>query len=97
MADNSDYWIPRQLDAPPLFFMWEADVAMIYVFWIFMGAILNMFLLGLVMAIIFGRGYARLKEEGGRGLIMKLLYWYTPSDLWLSKKHPSYIREYIGG
>ena len=56
-----------------------------------------MFLLGLVLAIVFGRGYATLKEEGGRGLLMKILYWYTPSELWLSKRIPSHIREYIGG
>jgi hypothetical protein len=29
--------------------------------------------------------------------LMKLLYWYTPSDMWLSKKLPSFVREYLGG
>jgi conjugal transfer pilus assembly protein TraL len=95
--DEEDYWIPRHLDAPPLLFLWEADSAILVVFWLIVGGVLNMFLLGLVLAIVFGRGYATLKEEGGRGLLMKILYWYTPSELWLSKRIPSHIREYIGG
>jgi conjugal transfer pilus assembly protein TraL len=95
--DEEEYWIPRHLDAPPLLFLWEADSAILVVFWLIVGGVLNMFLLGLVLAIVFGRGYATLKEEGGRGLLMKILYWYTPSELWLSKRIPSHIREYIGG
>lgn len=96
IMDTDDYWIPRNLDAPPLFFIWETDTALIWIVWLFMGALLNMFFLGLFFAIIFGRGYARLKEEGGAGLITKIMYWYTPSELWLSKRLPSHIREYLG-
>ena len=94
---DDDYWIPRNLDAPPLFFLWEADSAMLVIFFLIIGGLLNMFFLGVVLAIVFGRGYAHLKEEGGRGLIMKILFWYTVSELWLSKRFPSHIREYIGG
>jgi len=56
-----------------------------------------MFVPGVILGIFACRGYSYLKEEGGRGLLMKLMYWYTPSDAWLSKKLPSYVREYIGG
>jgi len=94
--DEEDYWIPRNLDAPPLMFMWEVDTAIIVIFWLLIGGVLNMFLLGLFLAIAFGRGYSHLKEEGGRGLLIKVLYWYTPST-WLSKRIPSHIREYVGG
>lgn len=94
--DDKEYWMPKNLDAPPLFFVWEADTAVLWIFWVFMGAMLNMFVLGLAFAVIFSKGYSYLKEEGGKGLIMKLLYWYTPSDMWVDKA-PSHIREYIGG
>ena len=93
---DEDYWIPRHLDAPSLFFIWDADNAVIVIAFIFIGALLNMLSVGVVLAIIFGRGYARLKEEGGRGLLMKILYWYTPSDWWLTKRYPSHRREFIG-
>lgn len=95
--EDEDYWIPRNLDAPPLLFMWEADSAILVIFWLIVGGVLNMFLMGVVLAIVIGRGYAHLKEEGGRGLLMKILFWYTPSEMWLSKRIPSHIREYIGG
>ena len=95
MEDN--YWIPRNLDAPPLFFMWEVDIAAIWIIWLVIGGVMNMLILGAACAIIFGRIYGRIKEEGGKGLIAKLMYWYTPSELWLSKQYPSHVREYIGG
>lgn len=94
---EDDFWIPRTLDAPSLFFIWEADIAFVYIIWFIMGGVLNMYLLGITFALVFGRGYVRLKEEGGKGLILKLLYWFTPSDLWISKSLPSHFREFIGG
>lgn len=98
MDDNEqDYHIPTKLDAPPLFFLWEADSAVLVIAWVIIGALMNMPILGVVFAVVMGRGYAYLKEEGGRGLITKLLYWYTPSDVWLSKHASSNVREYIGG
>jgi conjugal transfer pilus assembly protein TraL len=58
---------------------------------------MNMVVLGVLLAVVLGRGYASLKEEGGSGLLPKVAYWYTPSSFWLSKKLPSYVREYVGG
>lgn len=97
MDDEQDYWIPRHLDAPNLFFIWEADSAFLFIVCVLLCAVLNMFVPGVILGIFACRGYSYLKEEGGRGLLMKLMYWYTPSDTWLSKKLPSYVREYIGG
>lgn len=93
--EHTDYMIPRNLDAPPLVFMWEADTAGVYVLFIMLGAIMQMFVFGVICAVVVGRAYARLKEEGGKGLLMKIIYWYTPST-WLTKRHPSHVREYIG-
>ncbi len=98
LADNDDqeFWIPRTLDAPPLLFVWEADVAFAYAIWVFIGMVADMMVVGVVLSLILGKAYVKLKEEGGNGLIVKFLYWFTPSDLWLSKRHPSSVREYIG-
>lgn len=94
--DESQYWIPRNLDAPPLFFLWELDSAMIVLVCLIFGGLLNMFMVGVLLAYVLGRGYQQLKEEGGRGLITKVLYWYTPSDVWLGSHLPSSRREYVG-
>lgn len=94
--DESQYWIPRHLDAPPLLFLWEADSAMLVITLLIMGGLLNMFIVGVVLAYFVGRGYQQLKEEGGRGLITKVLYWHTPSDIWLGRHLPSHQREWVG-
>lgn len=95
MSDQ-DFWIPRTLDAPPMIFFWEADTAVIAIFWLVIGGLMAMPILGLVLAVICCKGYAYMKEEGGRGLIVRILYWYTPSGQWLSKRFPSHVREYFG-
>jgi len=97
MSSENNFWIPRNLDAGKLLFVWEADSAFIFIFFLIMGGLLNMFLLGAALAVFISKGYQYLKEEGGRGLILKILYWYTPSDLWLTKRNPSHIREFTGG
>ncbi len=91
-----DYWIGRNLDAPQLFFMWEADRAYFAMLWVLGGMLLGSTVLGVVAAMIFGRLYARIKEEGGKGLLPRILYWHTPSSLWLSPYLPSYAREFLG-
>ncbi len=95
--DEDSYWIPRNLDAPALFFIWEVDTAMIAIVLVILGSVMNMFPFGVAAAYFCCKGYARLKEEGGQGLIKRILYWYTPSTMWLSKTLPSNIREYLGG
>ncbi len=92
-----DFWIPRTLDDPPLFFIWQADVAYFYILFFILGSLLNMVVMGIVVAIFVARGYARLKEEGGKGLIVKFLYWHGPDCLWPLGRHPSYVREFFGG
>lgn len=97
IMNEDDFWIPRNLDAPPLLWMWEADSAVLVVVCVMLGGLLNMLLVGILLAVLLGRGYQHLKAEGGRGLIMKTMFWYTPSVYWLSNRIPSHIREYIGG
>lgn len=94
---NDDFWIPRTLDDPPLFFMWDFDTAGIWIVCLVLGGVMQMFILGLVCAVVLGRGYARLKDEGGKGLIVKIIYWFAPTEQVFGSKYSSHIREYIGG
>lgn len=91
-----DYWIGRNLDAPQLFFMWEADRAYFAMLWVLGGMLLGSTILGIIAAMIFGRLYAQIKEEGGKGLLPRILYWHTPSSYWLSPYLPSCAREFLG-
>jgi conjugal transfer pilus assembly protein TraL len=101
MADPEKYFIPKQLDAPPMMLIFEADTATIFLLFLMVGfmfesvvALLGFCLSGLAVA----RVYARLKSKFGPGVLLQLLAWYTPSNLWLGKKQPlqSHHRELIG-
>jgi len=94
--DEQNYWIPRTLDAPPMIFLWEIDSASIAIFWIVAGGLMGMPILGCVFAYLMCVAYAHIKEEGGQGLLVRILYWYTPSSSWLSKRFPSHVREFFG-
>lgn len=96
--DNSEsFYIPRSLDAPPLFFIWEADTALVYFVILILSLAMDMLVIGLFLAIVVGRSYSRLKEQEGSGLLLKMIYWFMPSQI-ISKDYlPSHIREYVGG
>ena len=94
--DDNDYWVPRNLDAPALLVMFELDTSIIVIIVFMLFGVLNMVVIGIVAAYVLGKAYTYLKEEGGRGLLVKVAYWYTPSYIWLSPRHPSHLREYIG-
>ncbi len=96
---SEPYFIPRTLDDPPLFFLWNFDEAALFLIWAILGAVMGAmtFLLGAMVGYLFARGYARMKEQGGRGLLFRVLFWYVPSDWWITTRTPSDVREYIGG
>lgn len=97
MDDDENYWIPRTFDDPALFFVWEADTAFIFILWTLLGALMGGIglLFGITIGWLCARGYTTLKEEGGRGLIMKMCFWFLPSSI-ISEKNPSKIREHLG-
>lgn len=90
------YLIPRHLDDSPMIFMWDADEAGTFIFLMLFGALFQQFIVGIVFGFLSARALARIKQAGGRGLILRFLYWYTRADLWIKCRAPSYIREYTG-
>lgn len=94
------FYIPRTLDDPPLFFMWALDDAAVFLCGIILFSLMGsalMFLVGCATGLAAARGYARLKQAGGKGFVVRALYWYSPSDWWFRSPAPSHVREYIGG
>ncbi|WP_299945712.1 type IV conjugative transfer system protein TraL [uncultured Microbulbifer sp.] len=95
--DLSNFAIPRTLDAPKMFLLWELDVAMLFLIIVILFAAMGAkgFLFGIGVAIVISRGFLRLKVEGGKGLLKRVLYWFAPSE-WASQKLQSHIRERVG-
>lgn len=94
--DEEHYLIPRRLDDPPQFFFWDADEAMVVIVFTLIGALLGQIVPGVLSGVLLARGLARVKAQGGRGIIPRFLYWYTPSAWWFRGRAPSHVREYTG-
>lgn len=96
MEGQEKYLIPRRLDDMPQLFFWDADVAVIAIACILLGSLFALPIPGAVLGILLARAFARLKHEGGAGMVVRFLFWYTPSDWWLPSRAPSWQREFIG-
>lgn len=94
--DQREYLIPRYLDAPPMALFIEADTAAVAFAFVFLGFFFKQLLICTVAGIVFGRLYARSKGSGGRGRIMRFLYWYTPSRLLVKSRIESHERFFLG-
>lgn len=92
---NEQYLIPRTLDDPNLMLFFQADTAVTFLV-VFLLTISINFIFAAVFAFVITKSYVQLKENGDRGLILQLLYWYSPSETWLSRYLPSHVREYSG-
>lgn len=92
---QESYWVPRTLDDPPMLLFFQADTASVFLV-VFLLTISFSFIAGVLLAYFCTRLFVQIKENGDKGLIMQILYWYTPSDMWLSKLWSSSVREYVG-
>ena len=88
------FLIPRTLDDPKLMFIWEMDSALIAIVTVFFGLMTEMVVLGLVAAYFLTKGYNKLKEEGGKGLIVRICYWFLP-NFGIGRSVASHIRELV--
>lgn len=93
------FLIPRRLNDGAQFFIWELDTAIIFIVTMLMFALLFDglgLLIGAVVGLRATKLLSRLKELGGKQVVMGALYWYTPSTVWPAFKNApiSYIREY---
>ena len=94
--DQREFLIPRYLDAPPMALFIEADTAAVAFGFVFIGFFFKQLLICTVAGIVLARLYARSKADGGRGTIMRFLYWYTPSRLLVKSRVQSFERYFLG-
>jgi type IV conjugative transfer system protein TraL len=101
MSEES-HTIPKHLDDPPMYLMWDADEAYAFLGPVFIVVALSPslmnFLIGGILGYFTSHALARIKSAGGRQLIKHALYWYTPTDAWFKfRRTPgSDIRELVG-
>lgn len=93
MGQQANFLIPRTLDEPPLFLIWEVDSALILIFFIGFGFISGLLIPLSLVGYFCTKGYVSMKQEGGPGLIIRIGYWFLPQGNAFSI--PSHIRAYF--
>ena len=89
-----NFHIPRTLNAPAMIFMFHADNITLIVIIMVLPGLMNIWYIGIVVAYFVSRMWRELKESGGRGLLVRFIYWHTSLFLgWI--KIPSFVREYV--
>jgi len=91
-----EHLVPRRLDDPPQFFLWDADSASAVILVVVAGALMGSVLVGAAGGVLVARALARLKEAGGANVLLNALYWHTPSRWWCPVRAPSHVREWLG-
>ena len=87
--------IPRRVDDPMRFFLWDADVAILCVCGLALGIVMEIPFIGSVSGFAAAWAYGRFKGGATRGFAMHALYWHVGMPLG-SRTPPSRKRHFIG-
>lgn len=86
---------PSKLDAPAKFFVWDADIGVVFGFGLFTGIIvLDSVPLGVILGFVGGLAWSKAKSGRHPAFHLHLIYWNTPWRLRCTP--PSYLREMVG-
>jgi conjugal transfer pilus assembly protein TraL len=87
--------IPRRVDDPLRFFLWDADVAILCICGLTLGIVMEIPLIGSGAGFAAAWAYGRFKGGSTRGFAMHALYWHAGLPLG-SRTPPSRKRHFIG-
>jgi len=98
MSSNETGYIPKSLDAQPRFLWWELDQAILAILLIGMGVVMGSMMLGSVSGMVAAWQYGRLKAGKHPKFAVHALYWWLPSNLFVSTRTtpPSDQRYFLG-
>lgn len=96
MDENLKYLVPKHLDTPPKVFIWDFDVALIFMTVMGFGIVMGAFILPLIIAVILCSAYQKMKSGRQQGYSIHLLYWFMPMNIGNRRTPPSCARNFIG-
>jgi type IV conjugative transfer system protein TraL len=96
MNENLKIFIPKNLDAMPKVFLWDMDVAMIFMVVLGIGILMGAFFTPLGLALFLGHVYQKAKSGRQAGYSVHLLYWFSPVSIGNRRTPPSCSRNFVG-
>lgn len=90
-------YIPRFLNAQPLFFMWELDNFVVAFVPFLIMAMFGGVVIGLIAGYLVAKMWISIKADNDSGIVIRLFYWYMYSGFLVEEENlRSEITEYIG-
>ena len=98
MGNDENGYIPKSLDAQERFLWWEMDQLVLAVTLTSMGVINGSMFTGMCLGVLVAWQYGRTKAGKHPKFAVHALYWWLPSDLFVTTKAtpPSYQRYFLG-
>ncbi len=88
--------IPRRLDDPLKFLLWDADVVGILFFAMGIGIITGFVVSMLIIGIGLTYGWSKFKSGKHKWFMLHGIYWILGMDLGAKRTPKSHVREFLG-
>ena len=93
---NKKYIVPLKLDDQEKFLWWDFDVAIVGMFVMMAGILMNQTISFLVLGILSAFYLQKLKAGKSKSFLIHLLYWFLPWTFGMKQTPASSVREFIG-
>lgn len=87
--------VPRRLDAPPKFLLWDFDTVAVGIAGIGIGILVNSFWFGAISGVGFIYCWSKLRSGRHPGYGLHWLYWHLPLKFF--KRTPDSCRRFFVG
>ena len=87
--------IPRELDANAKIFIWDFDVAMLFIFGIGVGVMVGSLSFGAVFGVLLSKVWSKIRQGKATGFGIHTLYWYLPGKPF--RRSPESFRRHFMG
>lgn len=87
--------VPRELDAGAKIFIWDFDVAMLFVFGVAIGVMVRSLFVGVVFGVLLSKAWSKIRQGKAAGFGIHTLYWYLPGKPF-RRSPESFRRDFMG-
>lgn len=87
--------VPRELDANAKIFIWDFDVAALFVFGFAIGIMVGSLIVGAILGVLFSKAWNKIRQGRAKGFGIHTLYWYLPGKPF-RRSPESFRRNFMG-